>query len=53
MFDKSEENLQQNSDHQLIDVHQQVNQVIFLSLPKTKIIQNTDTKLRMGRRVSR
>jgi len=37
MFDKLKENLEHNLDHQLIDVHQQVNQVIYRLLPKIEI----------------
>ncbi len=37
MFGKLKENLVHNSDHQLIDVHQQVNQLAFPLLPKLKI----------------
>ncbi len=41
MFDMLEENLRQNSDHQLIDFHPQVNQVISQQSPKQIIINDS------------
>jgi len=47
MFGKLKENLEHNSDHQLIDVHQQVTQLVFPLLPKLKryILQKGSSRL--------